>query len=203
MSHTTTYDQLIADKLQGLPVPDMANAIWQRIEQQLNVEMPVENTGSSNGIAGLPGQLSMGIGIVVVVAVLVGGQFLLRESTPYHYPAAQKSVHVIPAPEQKVDSQKTPILRAITPDIQSLPDTDEVIEQNVEQDLATIPQPRTVTSLTPLQPMPERSIQETEVVPSVTPTLIALPDSSWKQSRGVKGISPNDYRIAPVKKDTL
>lgn len=36
-----TYEQLIAERLEGISIPDMADAIWVRIETALDVELPV------------------------------------------------------------------------------------------------------------------------------------------------------------------
>jgi hypothetical protein len=36
-----TYEQLIAEKLEGITIPDMADVIWVRIESALDVELPV------------------------------------------------------------------------------------------------------------------------------------------------------------------
>lgn len=43
MNHPTTYEQLIAQKLQEMDVPDQANSIWATIEQQLSIEMPTDS----------------------------------------------------------------------------------------------------------------------------------------------------------------
>jgi hypothetical protein len=36
-----TYEQMIAERLEGITIPDMADAIWVRIETSLDVELPV------------------------------------------------------------------------------------------------------------------------------------------------------------------
>lgn len=36
-----TYEQLIAERLDGITIPDMADVIWVRIESALDVELPV------------------------------------------------------------------------------------------------------------------------------------------------------------------
>jgi hypothetical protein len=42
MNELPAYEQIIAEKLEGIEIPDMADAIWGRIEAALDVEMPVE-----------------------------------------------------------------------------------------------------------------------------------------------------------------
>lgn len=195
MNQRTTYEKLIANKLQELPVPDMASAIWLRIEQQLDVEMPVNDPGSSNGNAAFPGQLSMGILAVVLVAILMGIHFLLRETRSYEHPERETPVHTVPAATPKEDPlpiQKTP---DTTIDIQQPPADEEMITQDEEPAIVSMPESVIKPEATPVQEM-----DAMVVLPKVKPTLIVPPDSSNKKSRGVKGISLDDYRIAPVKK---
>lgn len=71
MNEITPYEQLIAEKLDQVPVPDMADSIWSSIEMQLDAptnvpEAPAQKPASilkSIGWYGLAG-------IVAVVALL-------------------------------------------------------------------------------------------------------------------------------------
>ena len=40
MDQRLQYEELIAGKLQQLPVPDMQDQIWERIKFQLDLDMP-------------------------------------------------------------------------------------------------------------------------------------------------------------------
>lgn len=42
MKGLTTYELTIADKVEGMAVPDLSDAIWGRVEAALDVEMPVK-----------------------------------------------------------------------------------------------------------------------------------------------------------------
>jgi hypothetical protein len=49
MNLLPTYELLIAEKLEGIVIPDMADAIWCRIEAALDVEMPVNDPPATPG----------------------------------------------------------------------------------------------------------------------------------------------------------
>ncbi|HEX6429845.1 MAG TPA: hypothetical protein VF008_19260 [Niastella sp.] len=44
MNLLPTYEQMIAERQDGIEIPDMADAIWVRIETALDVELPVHDT---------------------------------------------------------------------------------------------------------------------------------------------------------------
>ncbi|HEY1113515.1 MAG TPA: hypothetical protein VGE66_08130, partial [Chitinophagaceae bacterium] len=45
MNQKTPYELQIADKLQQLPLPDLQDAIWARIERTLDIDMPSDDGG--------------------------------------------------------------------------------------------------------------------------------------------------------------
>lgn len=45
MNQKTPYELQIADKLQQLPLPDLQDAIWARIERTLDIDMPTDDDG--------------------------------------------------------------------------------------------------------------------------------------------------------------
>ncbi len=47
MNQKATYEIAITEKLRQLPVPDMRDAIWSRIEQQLDLDMPEDDEPES------------------------------------------------------------------------------------------------------------------------------------------------------------
>lgn len=49
MNILPTYEQTIAELKDGIEIPDMADAIWGRIESALEVEMPVNDTPAAPG----------------------------------------------------------------------------------------------------------------------------------------------------------
>ena len=58
MNTPTPYENLIAVKLDQMPVPDTADSIWASIELQLDADLPsddADNTASKNPTTGKPG----------------------------------------------------------------------------------------------------------------------------------------------------
>src|SRR5215203_425931 len=73
MNERLTYEQLIGGKLQSLPVPDMADAIWSRIEAQLDIDLPTDDgeDGSSPQPPSGPTIIEWGLSVVVITLVTV------------------------------------------------------------------------------------------------------------------------------------
>lgn len=208
MNNLTTYEQLIADKLQQLPVPDMADAIWARIEQRLNVEMPLEDGGNNTGSSSLPGFQFPGKGIVFLfLAALVSVLFYLNRPTKQiqnnHTPSNTNTIRipvqdiyktlkekprVQPAESMYTDKADLPIAysKEDSFDTQTPPESTESI--SIINDKASLPKPSPVITIGP---------------PIIPKNLTPKQDSVTKKGRGVKGIGTDDYRIVPVKKDSL
>lgn len=207
MNQLTTYEQLIADKLQQLPVPDMADAIWARIEQRLDVEMPEDPSGpSSSGNHSLPGfQFPGHIILYCFLAALVSVIFYLNRPGQASADLPISSSDNINASSVVNDDQKAPApperqRETIYKERADIP-VDMFKESEVAEKAWPVSEnPITETKATEMPVKQELSpIKEIQVLPKVVP----LQDSIPKKSRGVKGISSNDYRITPVKKDSL
>lgn len=208
MNNRTTYEQLIADKLQQLPIPDMADAIWARIEQQLNVEMPVDDQGLNN----TPGSSSPGFRfpgntmLYIFIAALTTIYFLSKsfatkqekDQTATEIYLDQTDSTIVNIEEEVPNDSQTIKFRNDKADI-SLPEAilnvqQEPIKNEVEVNAT---EEATATNAIIEKPMPQ--IQTQNFKPLVSQNTDTIPT---KKGRGVK-LNPNDYRIAPVKKDSL
>ena len=47
MNERKAYEQTIKGKLEAIPLPDMEDAIWARIETQLDIDMPTDDGGGN------------------------------------------------------------------------------------------------------------------------------------------------------------
>ncbi|HYH15260.1 MAG TPA: hypothetical protein VD794_08570 [Flavisolibacter sp.] len=200
MNQKTTYEVTITSKLDQLPIPDLREAIWARIEGELDADMPSDDGGdtppsSPRGGKVLPFALP---GLVVIIVAL----FLIRtnkqNSKPNTIPTTPATQTITTAPTASpppVDS-KTVIRDEESP----------AVYPGTSVPISTVP--NTVDST---------SAPVTDVLPPVTdntnqqgPTLVQTPppqplktDSvAGKKKRGVSGITDNDYRITPVKPDS-
>lgn len=74
MNQLPAYEQWIAENIEGIEVPDMADAIWNRIEAALDVEMPADNNtqapSKGNSFFNNPATLIIGAGIIAVIITL-------------------------------------------------------------------------------------------------------------------------------------
>ncbi|MBW0177796.1 hypothetical protein [Sediminibacterium sp.] len=207
MNHLTTYEQLVAEKLQQLPVPDMADAIWARIEEQLDVDMPEDKPGNTHtGGSSLPGfQFPGNIIFYIFLATLVSVIFYLNRPKQLTETSKTPSANtiIIPATDdhsEKKYSSPGKQAEAIYTDKADLP------VDPVKEDMLTEKEQSFITNQA-VEVKENEMVKKEEAPPLIETiqkkTTTPIQDSIQKKSRGVKGITSNDYRIAPVRKDSL
>jgi hypothetical protein len=198
MEQRPASELLIAGKLATLPVPDMADAIWARIERQLDIDLPTNDAGNGPAPAKPSGPGILGWGLSVVLLALIT-TFLLYKNTPKTTnPVQQTSVPTTqqvnpteqkstapPQPERTTLSKKNAREQA-TPEPAQSKLQDSVMHQPVVSVPLQTPDSTTNLSNAPLvtTPAPKDSVQ------------------SSKKKRGVSGLQDGDYRIVPVTKDS-
>jgi len=190
MSQPSTYEQLIAQKLQELEVPDQANSIWATIEQHLNIEMPVNGPGSGGGSANPGWWLGSGGGslltlfVATVTYILISKQKLERDR---HLDDAPASI------QSKQPSKTNPDTAKLSVPLHEIRKTQpQTSKPNEELQQAVAPASDTVS----VAPLP-KDVIEAPVQPIKKDTVPAA-----KKPRGVRGLSDNDYRIVPDKGDS-
>jgi hypothetical protein len=204
MNQLTTYEQLIAAKLQELSAPAKIDAIWARIEQQLDVEMPTDESGptdteaSSNPGFFFPGSKFLYIFLAAVASIY----FLTRpyaiqneasETTDQQPYEISDSVNTVSDPKKKSDSE---IMFTDKADISV---TNEALPKDSIPDDVLESIPNEVIKKEPesiVQPPVSNPVNEIKKSP-----IPIITDTTVKKGRGVKGINLSDYKIAPVKKD--
>lgn len=194
MSLNTPYEVTIAEKLQQLPLPDMADAIWARVERQLDIDLPADdgNGGSPSSPSG-SGWIG-GAALALFVAVLFF-VILKREKTTPALTLPKQNNTVISTPgTQTVESNKgegnnVPLL--VTP---------EVVPNNLPGQVNS--PPARIDSVVGNLPLPQPDSTQTNTV-LLPPPQVVTDSVKPSPGRGVRGISDGDYRIVPTKKDTL
>ncbi len=204
MNQPTTYEQLIAAKLQELSAPSKIDAIWARIEQQLDVEMPTDESGSTDtGASSHPGFFFPGNKLLYVFLAAVAGIYFLTRPYAIQNEAAatnaQQPVEIIDSTTGLQEPMKNKGREVIFTDQGDMP----INNQEVPSDSTTssIPElaPNEVVTKEPETSMPapvSTVVNETKKLP---PPIVT--DTTSKKGKGVKGIHLSDYKIAPVKKD--
>ena len=78
MDQRLKYEQLVAGKLESLPVPDMEDMIWARVRAQLDLDLPEDN-GDGNGPAPkpAPGIIGWGLSLLLITMITI---FLINKN---------------------------------------------------------------------------------------------------------------------------
>lgn len=189
MDQKLSYEQLITTRLEALPIPDMADAIWNRIEQQLDLDMPTGD-GGGGSVPGKPpgGLIAGGISLLFVIAFI---SFLLFNGN--------KQQNLVPSSEPSIPGTTTAPLSK-PPDL-PVPGGGEAVDNTRKNDVNLPPSQNDLVDLTPVPSDSPQVINIQSPAPVITqpsPLGIDTP-AQVKKGRGVTGISDSDYRIIPKK----
>jgi hypothetical protein len=190
---TTPYENLIAAKLDQIPVPDMADSIWNSIEMQLDADAvdqtPDKKTPPKNTGKGWYGT----IGIIIVATALWwyyhDGDNIPQQTTPLKtLPATE---HLLPVTDShtiinnKTEEKKGRILPVIVPkDSFSL---NNILPINIPVDSVATQQETPV-------PVDSSALQRDKAPVRVLDSIYTFPVR--KKYKGVKGITQDDYRLS-------
>ncbi|TWW01610.1 hypothetical protein [Chitinophaga pinensis] len=187
MNQKETYEIIIAQKLEQLPVPAMEDAIWNRISAQLDIEMP-ETTPPDN----TPPDNSALLNIATLFVLLTALSCYLFIEFFHQTPKA------VTPPAIPATIIKDSIWHELPPALLPPPDKQPVEKKKTIE-------PDTVNAVHPViaTPIPD-SIATDPPEQIITPPVIApsppvVDTTPKKKPRGVKGLTDDDYRIAPKK----
>lgn len=197
MNQKLTYEQTIAGKLEILPLPDMEAAIWKRIEFQLDIDMPAEGGLDTTQPPSFPkpGPLMLGaISIVFLTALLIYSILTNKEQTTNKEISNPTTApFIVPKKEdpdpppfgKKVQQPSHSMKTGITPSLRHL-------------DSNTYVQPTII-------PSDSNALIKDRGDVIIIPPAAARKDSepNTKKKKGVPGLTDEDYRIEPRKKDSL
>lgn len=205
MNQLTTYEQLIAEKLQALSAPAKIDAIWARIEQQLDVEMPIDESGPTDtGASSNPGFFFPGSKFLYVFLAAVASIYFLTRPYAIQNEASETDHQ---QPYEIIDS----VNRVSDPAV-IISNSEEIITDKADMPVTDQVMPNDSASVVTAEPTINEAIKK-EQIPILQPPVAtainetkktSIPitnDTTIKKGRGVKGINLNDYKIAPVKKD--
>jgi hypothetical protein len=201
MNQKTTYEVTITSKLDQLPIPDLRNAIWARIEGELDADMPTDDGGdtppsSPRGGNVLPYALP---GIVVIIITLFLINSNKQNSKPNHLPTNTPATQTITT--TPIASPPPVDTKAIIPDKK-----DPVVYPGTNVPISTIGNnadsvAAPVTDIIP--PVTDNTNQQAPpLVQTPAPPPQKTDSVTQKKKRGVSGITNDDYRITPAKPDS-
>lgn len=193
MDHKKAYEHIITGKLEALPLPDMAEAIWARIETRLDMDMPADDGGGDEPDvpAGGGGWGRMGLFVFITAFVTAFLIYQNNKKTPAYIPS--QIVQPAQPPLFKGDSshiskQPANIRPALTQNPVVVPLTNKAPDSSSALLAPTIPAGSDSAQPTSMQ-LPSLPVADTVL--------------QKQKTRGVTGITDNDYRIVPAKKDSL
>lgn len=207
MNQKTPYELIIAEKLQSIPIPDMADQIWSRVKFQLDIDMPTDDDQDPQGGGQTPpgtGFYLGGIGLLVLAAILL---FLNNKPNPSNSDPAQTIVAPALAPKQESQpvapvsrgpSGNIPQSKAVIQDREFMPMPTGIVDSaglaGRENPIAEVPDSLVIESV----PGNNSVVQIEAASPNVITDSSA---GSPKKKRGVPGITESDYRIVPKKNE--
>lgn len=201
MNRLQPYEQTIATKLDELPLPNMADAIWADIAAQLDGDLPADGDNPAPGNPPQGGTAwATGIKLALGTAGIALLAYWLTRSNNAPMPTPS-----VPAPtEQQAPlgdtAQQVPPRQSVNPNAPDVPTT-KSLPPNIP----------TTSDNTALQPIATDSLRlQTTDVPTVkadsvvaplnTPNLVLPPPG--KKQRGTQGIKDSDYKFVQ-RKDTI
>lgn len=196
MDQKAIYEITVTEKLEQLTVPDMSDAIWARIETQLDIDMPTDD-----GPFDPPTKPSWGGGFglsVIFIAALISIIYFVNvkpNANKNDSTVSPETPTIFSAPGNEKD-KPPPSSNTIIP-------SSPIIRQN---DSVNLPPDNAVLTVIDSAVGTGQTITDSvKGAPGVlTPTIVnpTAVDTKAKKNRGVKGIQDADYRVVPVKKDT-
>lgn len=197
MNNKTTYELTITDKLQRLPLPDMEDAIWARVKAQLDLDLPTGDDGGGGPDAPTGSGWTWGAGLGLFVAAFVAIFFLRKNdlqrpaspSTPT--PTVQTTISPSPQPVNEREQAGNPSRGAPFPARMKQSPPGATFISPPADSLATA----APTGLPLLDSQPATAV----VLPPPVPADTSRPKP---KTRGVRGLTDDDYRIVPAKRDS-
>lgn len=195
MNERKAYEQTIKGKLEAIPLPDMADAIWARIETQLDIDMPTDGSGGDAPSPNNPSGFGWigGVGIIIFVVALIS-IFINNDKT---------NTEPTPTPTETSITPRDTVTPSVTP-ITNQEDDPVVVKPSNRLGAPPIDTSNASTpNLAPPFVAPVVN-DTTSAVSRATVPDVQLPDTTApkKKGRGVQGINDNHYRIVPAKRDS-
>jgi hypothetical protein len=196
MKQLLPYEEIIAKKMETLPVPDMQDAIWSSIQANLNstlTDTPNDSTSISQGVTVSTGKIVTGFiisVIIIAVTVMVASRKKKGSQQIKQLPEiTQPQVPVIDSPSQEGQNKKStaPYKTDTGTAVPSPTNTDTF--QKISPVFPLLIKPDSSRIIVPLNPGKD--------IITKLPT-----DQPKKKTIGVTEISDSSYRISG-KKDNM
>ncbi|GAB2812374.1 hypothetical protein [Ferruginibacter profundus] len=204
MNTPTPYENLIAAKLEQLPVPDMADSIWARIETQLDAGLSLDN--DDNKPSGNPTTVKPGMGkgfyFSILSAIIIALVIIYKENKKIKnknntLPVIPKTETVVP-----VTDSSGPLQYPVEKNSNTLPGSSKAkdsVADPLHPGNKIIFDSLTQQAIPLAQPDSSLPMLKNKIAP---PALDSVTLPPINKPRGVKGITDDDYKIRTGKKDS-
>jgi len=194
----TPYEIKIAEQLQQLPVPDMADSIWASIELQLNADLVANQKATQKPAKGKPG-LGKGFYLFIITAIIIIAIVLYKNKKE-----AKKNNSQPPPPKTAiVNPVADSVSKAIDPAKNNIPMSNDARKKDSTA-IPFIPGKRMSFDAPTQQSLPLSNADSLAAILKNKPSLPSFDSLNLplKKPGGVKGISDSDYRIIGTKDST-
>ncbi|MGB4776219.1 MAG: hypothetical protein WBP45_13675 [Daejeonella sp.] len=189
MNERTTYEQLIARKLEQLPLPDFSNVIWENLQKQLDADMPVSDNIPAKPLVGKNLLLKACFAIITAIILTVllflwVKKPLIKEKIKMSAPVKKEQV-LQKTNEEKTEEQHIPPFRSI---------------ENKPKSISLIKHPAALIPLVDSAALMRDSLSNHTI--STRKPVISKPslDTSTYKNPEIKEITDDDYRLIPERK---
>lgn len=200
MNQKATYEITITEKLEQLTAPDMVDAIWARIEAQLDLDLPTDDGPANPPVTPTSGPakwINRGFIIAAVAMVLI---YLFYNRKQITTSSDQPATH---APVTEPNNTNNPVRNNSPGSNNTVKPGNNTAAPATSSTVLPVDSNATAPVTGLVQVQPDSNAVNTNVQPLINPPLVTpqkntVPDST-KKGRGVKGITDNDYKIVPKK----
>lgn len=202
MNSLLPYEDKIAGKLAELPLPNLQDTIWARIETMLDADDALEDNEIKqdeiiNEVTGNKKIFSKKtIALLIIIAVIISIILVKKQKNKQLQPRQVDIINTVPKQTPIDIKQKESVLvKPDKPDIQKtrLLTVDSVQQSNTGND----------TSFIKIPPVVNLPVTDTAVKKEIPERPPAKKDSVIKKPKGVSGISDSDYKLKAIAKDSI
>lgn len=202
MNSLLPYEEQIAGKLEELPLPNLQDAIWARIETMLDADDALEGNEIKedkiiNEVTGNEKIFNKKtIALLIIIAMIISIILVKKQKNKQPQTRQPEIINtVLQQTPIDIKQKDSDLVKPVLPDKQKvrLLPTDNIQQSNISIDTS-------VKQINPLvnPPVSDSTFQrKTQLLPP------AQKDSVIKKPKGVSGISDSDYKLKGVAKDSI
>ena len=186
MNKQMTYEITIKKKLENIPVPDLSEMIWARIENELDTDPGDSSDNNPPSPSSPTGGIILG-GTALLFIMALTFYFLTKK--PNDIPQIDKVQTTLPV--QNNNQPNSPVSNA---NVQTNTKTGNIKQENIADTSTQVEIPFTSQSIVNDSIVKTEIAQGNEIPLTLPKTMDTIP---VKKIRGVTNISNDDYKIVP------